>query len=98
MTTWRQALDIGGLSAIAVAYPLFDVLSQSPEFFVARNSTIAHVVTFTCIVSLVVPALLFGVSRTAARIRPGAELPGSDNPDARELGIRVLGAYLLDSE
>ena len=73
MTPWRQALDIGGLSAIAVAYPLLDVLSQSPEFFVARNSTIAHVVTLTCIVCLVVPALLFGVTRTAARIRAGAD-------------------------
>ena len=73
MTTWRQALDIGGLSAIAVAYPLFDVLSRSPEFFVARDSTMAHVVALTCIVCLVVPALLFGVIRTASRIRAGAD-------------------------
>ena len=73
MTTWRRALDIGGLSAIAVAYPLFDVLSQSQEFFVARNSTIAHVVTFRCIVSLVVPVLLLAVIHTAARIRAGAD-------------------------
>ena len=72
MKTWRQALDIGGLTALALAYPLFDVLSQSPEFFVARNSTIAHVVSLTCVVCLVVPALLFGVARTAGRIRTGA--------------------------
>ena len=69
---WRQALDIGGLSALALAYPLFDALSQSPEFFVARNSTAAHVVSLTCIVGLVVPALLFGVARTVGRIRAGA--------------------------
>ena len=69
---WRQALDIGGLSALALAYPLFDVLSQSPEFFVARNSTTAHVVSLTCIVCLVVPGLLFGVARTAGSIRTGA--------------------------
>ena len=69
---WRQALDIGGLSALAIAYPLFDVLSQSPEFFVARNSTSAHVVSLTGIVCLVVPALLYGVVRTAERIRTGA--------------------------
>ncbi len=72
MKNWRQALDIGSLSALALAYPLFDVLSQSPEFFVARNSTIGHVVSLACIVCLVVPALLFGVVRTVARIRPGA--------------------------
>jgi hypothetical protein len=27
-----------------------------------------------------------------------AELPGSEHPDARELGFRVLGVYLSDSE
>ena len=27
-----------------------------------------------------------------------AELPGSEDPDARELGFRVLGVYLSDSE
>ncbi len=47
-------------------------MSQSPEFFVARNSTAAHVVSLTCIVGLVVPALLFGVARTAGKIRTGA--------------------------
>ena len=72
MKTWRQALDIGCLSALAFAYPLFDVLSQSPEFFVARNSTIGHVVSLACIVCLVVPALLFGVARAVERIRTGA--------------------------
>ena len=72
MKTWRQALDIGGLSALALAYPLFDVLSQSPEFFVAWNSTIVHVVSLTGIVCLVVPALLCGVARAAGSIRTGA--------------------------
>ena len=72
MKNWRQALDIGCLSALALAYPLFDVLSQSPEFFVARNNTIGHVVSLACIVCVVVPALLFGVARAVARIRTGA--------------------------
>ena len=69
---WRQALDIGGLSALALAYPLFDVLSQSPEFFVARNNTIAQVVSLTGIVCCVVPAVLCGIARTAGKIRAGA--------------------------
>ena len=74
MKNWRQALDIGGLSALVLAYPLFDVLSRSPEFFVARNSTIAHVVSLAGIVCFVIPALLFGLVRTMARIstRAGA--------------------------
>ena len=69
---WRQALDIGGLSALALAYPLFDVLSKSPEFFVARNSTTAQVVSLICLVCLVVPALLYGLARLAAIIRASA--------------------------
>ena len=72
MTTWRQALDIGGLSALALAYPLFDVLSRSPEFFVVRNSTIAQVVSLACIVGLGIPAVLWVVAHTAGSIRPGA--------------------------
>ena len=69
---WRLALDIGGLSALALSYPLFEVLSQSPEFFVARNSTPAHVVFLACIVCFIVPALLFGVARVAARLNASA--------------------------
>ena len=72
MKNWRRALDIGSLSALALAHPLFDVLSQSPEFFVARNSTVAHVVSLACIVCVLVPVLLFGVVHTVARIRTGA--------------------------
>ena len=68
---WRQALDIGGLSALALAYPLFDVLSRSPEFFVARNSTTAHVVLLAGIVCFIVPLLLFGVVRFSARLHAG---------------------------
>lgn len=72
MTQWRRALDVGGLTALALAYPLFDVLSRSPEFFVARNSTIFHVVSLAFIVCLAVPALLFGVVRASARVHIGA--------------------------
>ena len=69
---WRLALDIGGLSALTLAYPLFEVLSQSPEFFVARNSTTAHVVLLAGIVCFIVPALLFGVARIATRLNASA--------------------------
>ena len=69
---WRLALDIGGLSALALSYPLFEVLSQSPEFFVARNSTPAHVVFLACIVCFIVPALLFSVARVAVRLNASA--------------------------
>jgi hypothetical protein len=72
VTHWRRAFDIGGLSALVLAYPLFDVLSRSPEFFVARNSTIAHVLSLVGILCLVVPAMLFGVAQAIVRIRTSA--------------------------
>ena len=74
MNTWRRAADIFGLSALALAYPLFDVLSRSPEFFVARNNTVAHVVSLALIVCVFVPAVFVGLALGAARIhrRAGA--------------------------
>ena len=72
MKNWRLALDIAGLSALALAYPLFEVLSQSPEFFVARNSTTAHIVFLTGIACFIVPALLSGVARIVARLNTSA--------------------------
>ena len=68
MKTWRRAFDILGLSALALAYPLFDVLSRSPEFFVARNNTVAHVVSLAFILCLLVPAVFFGLELVAARV------------------------------
>ena len=70
--SWRLALDIGGFFALGLAYPLFEVLSQSPEFFVARNSTPAQVVLFAGLVCFIVPAVLFGVARIAARLSGAA--------------------------
>ena len=70
--SWRLALDIGGFFALGLAYPLFEVLSQSPEFFVARNSTPAQVVLFAGLVCFIVLAVLFGVARIAARLSGAA--------------------------
>ena len=72
VTVWRRALDIGGLSALALAYPLFDVLSRSPEFFVARNTTTTHVVLLAGIVCFMVPALLVGVARIGEKLHTSA--------------------------
>ena len=68
MNIWRRALEIFGLSALALAYPLFDILSRSPEFFVARNNTVAHVVSLAFILCLLVPAGFFGLELVAARL------------------------------
>ncbi|MEX1142077.1 MAG: sulfatase-like hydrolase/transferase [Thermoleophilaceae bacterium] len=54
-------LHLAVLSAFALAQPLFDLLSDNPEFFAARGSTAAEIVTFALVVVLVPPALLLAV-------------------------------------
>ena len=67
---WRRAFDVGGLSALALVYPVLEVLSRSPEFFVARNTTVGQVVFLVCVVCFLLPLLWFGVSLAASVVRP----------------------------
>ena len=57
----RRLLDVFSLSALAIAYPTFDLLSRNTEFFVARNTTLAQVLGLVCIICVLTPALLFGL-------------------------------------
>ena len=66
------------LWALAVAQPLFDVLSDSPEFFVVRGSTRWDVIAFALGLILVPPALLVAfealVGLAGARAREAVHL------------------------
>jgi hypothetical protein len=59
---WRElsfaGLHLSVLWALAVAQPLFDLLADSPEFFVVRGSTRWDVIGFALGIVLVPPALL----------------------------------------
>lgn len=55
------SLHIFGLWALAVAQPLFDLLGQSPEFFVAHDITSAEILLVVLGLVLVLPALLITV-------------------------------------
>ena len=70
VTPWRRAFDVGGLSALALVYPVLEVLSLSPEFFVARNTTVGQVVFLVCVVCFLLPLLWFGVALAASIVRP----------------------------
>ncbi len=72
MTHWRRAFDVGGLTALALAYPLLEVLSQSPEFFVARNTTVVQVLSLVSVICLFLPTLWFAVQLVWAGARPRA--------------------------
>ena len=63
-----RALSLFTLTALAVAQPLFDVVSREPTFFVARNTTSGQLGTFLVIVGLALPALLVGTEAACTRL------------------------------
>ena len=62
---WRGNLlafaHLAVLSTFALAQPLFDLLSDNPEFFAARGSTAGDIVLFAILLVVVPPALLLAV-------------------------------------
>jgi hypothetical protein len=56
------------LWSFAFAKPLFDVLADSPEFFVARGNTPGDVVLFALAVTLIPPAVLLAVELALVRL------------------------------
>jgi Sulfatase len=59
------ALHLAGLSALAVAQPLFDLLSRNVEFFAVRGSTRWDVVLFAVGIVILPPLLLLGLEALA---------------------------------
>jgi hypothetical protein len=66
------------LSAFALAQPLFNLLSDNPEFFAARGSTAVDVIVFAVLLVVLPPALLLGIELliglAGPRARYGAHL------------------------
>jgi hypothetical protein len=60
------ALHLGALSALAVAQPLFDLLSKNPDFLVARTLTGWQVVGLGLVVALAPPLLALAVEALGA--------------------------------
>ena len=58
------------LWALAFAQPLFEILSESPEFFVARGNGHADVVALAVGLVVVPPALMLGLEALARLVRP----------------------------
>lgn len=54
-------LHLAVLSAFALAQPLFNLLSDNPEFFAARGSTAGEIVVFALLLVALPPLLLLGV-------------------------------------
>lgn len=71
-------LHLAVLSAFALAQPLFNLLSDNPEFFAARGSTAADIIVFAVLLVVVPPALGLAIELLAGlagpRARRGAHL------------------------
>jgi hypothetical protein len=65
MLSW---IHLAVLWAFAFAKPLFDVLADSPEFFVARGNTRADILLFSTALVLVPPSLMVAVELAGARL------------------------------
>ena len=84
-----QALHIFAFTSLAVAHPLFQVVSREPPFFVARNTTMLDLVGLIGIVCLALPTLLLGIE--VAFTRFGATAASI----AHSLVLTALGGVLL---
>jgi Sulfatase len=65
-----RGLHLLVLSAFAVAQPLFDLLGDTPEFFVVRGSTTWDIVAFGLGLLLIPPALLLGFETLGGLVHP----------------------------
>jgi hypothetical protein len=71
ITFGRAALHLGALWALAFVQPLFGLLGDSAEFFVARGNTTFDILVFAVGYALVPPLLGAGLVWLAARVRCG---------------------------
>lgn len=69
---WVRFLHLAALTALAIAQPLYDLLSRAPEFFVAHRSGPGDILLLALVVSLLVPlvgtALQWGAGLFSKRL------------------------------
>ena len=82
------ALHVAGLWTVAVAQPIFDVLSRSPEFFVAHDARPGDVLGLVIVLCLVCPA------GWAAALRLGRRLGARAHALAAGLAVGALAAAI----
>jgi Sulfatase len=67
---WLGGAHLAVLWALGFVQPLFEILSESPEFFVARGNGRADVVALALGLVIVPPALMLGLEALARLVRP----------------------------
>jgi hypothetical protein len=61
--TFERGAAVLGLAAIAIAQPIFEVVSNSPEFFPARSTPPATAIATVLVICFGVPLALLGIER-----------------------------------
>ena len=69
-TTFERAAALLGVSAVAIAQPIFEVVSNSPEFFAARGTTAATAVSAVLAICFGLPLALLGIERAIRVVSP----------------------------
>lgn len=82
-------VQIFALVALAVAQPLFDLLSREPAFFVARNTTAGQLTAFVVLVCAGLPLVLIGLEALGRRLHAGA------GGVVHDVLLTLLGALFL---
>ena len=67
---FSRALHLFALVQVAIAYPVYDLLSRNPEFFVARQSQAGDIGFVVLALSFGLPVGLFGLQVILTRINP----------------------------
>jgi hypothetical protein len=70
--TLLSFLHLAVLSAFALAQPLFNLLSDNPEFFAARGSTAMDIIVFALLLVVVPPAIGLGIELLVGLAGPAA--------------------------
>ena len=66
----RRGAHLAALAALALAQPLFDILSRFPEFFAIRGSSGREIILFAAAIVLVPPLVLLTIEFVAELVRP----------------------------
>lgn len=70
--TFERGAALLALVAIGVAQPIFEVVSNSPEFFAARSTSPTTAIAAALVICLGVPLALLGIERTLRAATPRA--------------------------
>ena len=65
---WKYFLHLGALASLSLAQPIFDLLSQYPQFLVAHHAGLMEVLLLVLLLTLLVPGSVVALESVQDRI------------------------------